>query len=147
MQAWVCFMRLQERIPIVPKSLHRVYTWGNFNLNNNYLKTTRLPPRATLRHCCLTILGRRTFLPHLFLIRCIIGLFPLRLSYWFLRFQPDLCFQIAITICTLFGEIIKATIIHTVELSGSSAGGIYSHGWPLRNASIKKHMLTFLMYV
>ena len=23
----------------------------------------------------------------------------------------------------------------------------YSHGWPLRNTSIKKHMLTFLMYV
>jgi len=22
--------------------------------------------------------------------------------------------------------------------------GLYSHGWPLRNASIKKHMLTYL---
>ena len=101
-----------------------LYIWRNFNLNNNYLKTTRLPSRATLRHCCLTILGRRTFLPHLFLIRCIIGLFPLRLSYRLLRFQPDLCSQIAITIRTLFGEIIKATISHTVELGGSSAGGI-----------------------
>ena len=27
------------------------------------------------------------------------------------------------------------------------APGWYSHGWPLRNASIKKHMLTSLMYV
>ena len=37
--------------------------------------------------------------------------------------------------------------IYVSKLITTQSSSPYSHGWPLRNASIKKHMLTFLMYV
>ena len=66
------------------------------------------------------------------------------------RFTDWILASAKLTICSSnvkFNMCWDFSLMKSLFCDPSQATPVYSHGWPLRNASIKKYMLTFLMYV